>query len=218
MMLTGSVVESVMRESDMASKRKNGQRSGRQQQARDYKAEYQRRKVHAAARGLSVSQARGHPKANEAGIFQARRNNNSDRRLDIAVRELRRKRSLDKAAKEAKVSVERLRRHLAQSGIAEQRGKRWVVREDVPRWMPIFSEGELELIKVKGRKASSPVGRYMNAVKDFVNSGDASHLAPFKGRAITDTRGKVHRFETDPNTLYELSNDEVDPFEQYRIG
>lgn len=201
----------------MASKR-SGRGLRVRKRVRDYKAEYQRRKTRAAERGLSVSQARGHPKANEAGVFQTRRNSQSDRRLDIAVRELRKKRSLEKAAKEAKVSVERLRRHLAQSGVAEQRGKRWVVREDVPRWMPMFTEGSLEHIKVKGRKASSPIGRYMNAVKDFVNSGDTSHLAPFKGRSVSDTRGKAHPFETDPNTLYELSNDERDPFELYRIG
>ena len=82
---------------------------------RNYAVEYARRIARAVAKGISRSQARGHPKASEAAV-SARRPAKpiEDDRLQVALKSLRQEKSLTAAAREAKVSPERLRRYASE--------------------------------------------------------------------------------------------------------
>lgn len=62
------------------------------------------------------------------------------------------------------------------------------------------------------------IGRYMAAVGRFLESNDPAYLAPFAGEVITDTAGRHHPLETDPNALYRLEASGGETFEDvYRI-
>jgi hypothetical protein len=183
---------------------------------RDYPAEYQRRIARGAAKGLSRSQARGHPRATEQHGSPGRVGN---RRLEAGVAALRRTKSLSAAARQAKVAPERLRRYLRELDFVEKRRGRWVVGTDPRiRRVLIYTDGRKRNIAVQGYEPAALAGSYWNAVGEFLSSNDPAHLRPFIGVEVADAAGRMHTLETRPNVLYRLSNEGGDSFEQvYRI-
>lgn len=183
---------------------------------RDYRTEYQRRIVRGLAKGLSRSQARGHPKAKEKNVRKPRPI--SDGAFQISLKALRSGKTLAEAAKEIRVSPERLRNQAKRLGIIKRHGRKWIVRKNLPREMLIYSGGEAFAIVVGTFPNASKVGRYMAAVRRFLRSNDPAHLKPFVGKLVTDIKGNKHIFETNPNSLYRLSASSGESFEQvYRI-
>jgi AraC-like DNA-binding protein len=194
-------------------KRRNG-KEGR----RNYKAEYRRRIKRGLLQGLSRSQARGHPKAKESHLIAGRAMTLAEHKFQIALRNLREGKSAAATARSLGLSPERFRRQLAVSGVTVRHGRRWQVREDAPREMPLLSNGRQIRITVPDLATAGEIGRYWNAVKQLRWNNEPNYLEPFVGRSVTDGAGKAHSFETDPNTIYELSYTGSETFEQvYRI-
>jgi hypothetical protein len=186
---------------------------------RNYALEYGRRIARAIAKGLSKSQARGHPKPAEA-ILGSRRPAQpiEDDRLQVALKSLRQEKSLTAAAREAKVSPERLRHYATEKNIIERRGRRWIVRRELPRRMLLFSDGKTLQVVVGDFASASKVGRFMSAVSAFLRTNNAAGLRPFEGASVADISGKIHAFETRPNALYRLASAHDQSFEHiYRI-
>jgi hypothetical protein len=186
---------------------------------RNYAAEYARRIARAAAKGLSRSQARGHPRPTEA-IVGSRRSAGpiEDDRLQLALRVLRQEKSLTAAAREAKISPERLRRYATDKNIIERRGRRWMVRHELPRRMLLFSDGNVVQVVVGDFASASKVGRFMSAVSTFLRTNNPAGLRQFDGASVADISGRTHPFETRPNTLYRLASVHDQSFEHiYRI-
>lgn len=187
---------------------------------RDYKAEYARRIARGLTRGLSRSQARGHPRSKEKPIRKVAKAKPAkvDRRLEDAVAYLRKGRSLTASAKHAHVSPERLRRHLSSLRFVSQKRGRWVIGTDTRRRrMLLYSRGRDVEVTVSAAEAAK-IGRFMAAVSQFLDTNDASLLAPFAGQSVVDAKGKRHPFETDPNVLYRLADTGGSAFEDvYRI-
>jgi hypothetical protein len=185
---------------------------------RDFAAEYDRRVARALARGLSRSQARGHPRVGEAPVSTKRPPKPiPDDRLQQALRVLRQDKSLTAAAKAAHVSPERLRQVAKSKGAIKKQGRRWIIDPDLPRRMPLFSRGRAVEVTVAG-DAASKIGAYMDAVGKFLTSNNRDLLKPFVGQSVKDTAGKAHPFETNPNALYRLASAGEATFEQvYRI-
>src|SRR5437588_2054061 len=104
---------------------------------RDFRAEYKRRLAKAAARGLSRSQARGHPRPSEH--LRRRGKRLLDEQIQVAIRVLRQERNLSEAARAAKLAPERLRKYALEHNIIEKVGRRWKTRADLPRRMLLFS-------------------------------------------------------------------------------
>lgn len=186
---------------------------------RDGKEEYRRRIARGAAKGLSRSQARGHPKANEPWAKRTGRITAlDDVKLQMGIRALRTKKSFAKAAKVAQISPERLRAYAHEKKLIEKRGRRWFLKLDLPRRLLIFSGGRERTITVGDFKAASLVGKYMSHVGWFLTSNDKAHLKPFAKKYVTDIDGKSYLLETRPNVLYRLSHAGGNSFEQiYRI-
>lgn len=183
---------------------------------RDYKAEYQRRLERGRVKGLSRSQSRGHPKAKEKSIRKPRPI--SDAAFQISLKALRSGKTLTEAAREIRVSPERLRNQAKAKGIIKQRGRKWIVRNDLPRQMLIYSRGEAFSLILDKVRHSSKAGRYMSAVSKFLRTNDAAHLNSFVRKSVTDSGGKTYIFETNPNTLYRLSARGGESFENvYRL-
>ncbi len=187
---------------------------------RDYRAEYARRIARGLGRGLSRSQARGHPRSKEKLVRKVAKTKapKVDRRLEDAVAALRKGRSLTASARHAHVSPERLRRHLSSLRFVSQKRGRWVVGTDTRRRrMLLYSRGRDVEVVVRAAEAAK-IGRFMGAVSQFLETNDASVLAPFAGQSIVDAKGKRHPFETDPNALYRLADTGGSTFEDvYRI-
>jgi hypothetical protein len=183
---------------------------------RNYQAEYQRRINRGKTKGLSRSQSRGHPKAKEKNIRKPRPI--SDASFQISLKALRSGKTLTEAAREIRVSPDRLRNQAQARKAIKLQGRKWIVRNDLPRQMLVYSQGEAYPIILGTMRQASKVGSHMAAVKRFLRSNDPAHLAPFVKKSVTDIKNKKHVFETNPNTLYRLSTSGGDTFEQvYRI-
>ena len=186
---------------------------------RNYASEYARRIARAAAKGISRSQARGHPKPSEAPVVSKRPSPAiEDDRLQLALKVLRQEKSLTAAAREAKISPERLRRYATEKDIIERRGRRWIVRRKLPRRMLLFSEARAVQVVVGNFEAASKVGRFMSAVSTFLRTNNPAGLREFEGASVTDLSGQAFPFETRPNALYRLASAHDQSFEHiYRI-
>lgn len=183
---------------------------------RDYKAEYKRRIERGLAKGYSLSQARGHPTSKEKHVGKTRPI--PAEKFQISLKALRSGKSLKDAAREIRVSPERLRNQAKARGAIRKNKGRWTVVTRLSKEMLIYSNGEAYPITLDKPKEASKVGRYMSAVNKLMRSNDPTPLNPFKGKHATDYRSKKHVFETDPNALYRLAASGSETFEQvYRI-
>jgi hypothetical protein len=186
---------------------------------RNYQAEYARRVAGGLARGLTRSQARGHPRITESHVSARRSTPFYDRLLEEGLKAVRGGKPFTAAARSIGVAPERLRRYFGQTGVVEKQGRRWVVGHD-PRqreWL-VYSDGERHYIRLPGYEPAALVGRYIDAVGQFLETNDPSVLQPFAGQSVTDVNGREYVFETRPNELYRLTAGGPESYEQiYRI-
>src|SRR5690349_1397222 len=56
-------------------------------------------------------------------------------------------------------------------------------------------------VTISNSKTASMIGEYHNAVKKYLNTGDASALRKFEQVYILDSKRKKHFFEIDPNRI-----------------
>jgi hypothetical protein len=185
---------------------------------RDYRKEYARRVALATQKGLSRSAARGHPKAGERRKPPSAKTVDPHSREEQALRMMRRGSSLRDAANHYRMSQERLRAYLKETTGATRENGRWKIVDHRLRQFPFYSNGAV-VTPWMGLDQTSEAGRYMQAVKQFLRTGQASFIAPFAGKGARDIGGKFYPFEFDENTLYELDHrDEAVIPEQYRIS
>lgn len=179
---------------------------------RDYKAEYTRRIRRGEKRGLSKSQARGHAKPGEKPLRG--KPVKSDKRLETALRFMRKTGKQGLAAKRAGVSTERFRRFLYGNKLAKRKSGKWRFTDKRGREMLVLTSGEPEYLVLDGYDQARLNGEHLSAVKTFVLSGDASLIEPFIGKSVRDIKGKPHPLETDLNELLRIANSGDEVFEE----
>jgi len=141
-----------------------------------------------------------------------------DLRLQTGLRLLRNEKSIAEAARKAGIPPAKLRAYAIKKKLLIRRGKKWVVQKDVPRKLLIYSDGKEYVITVSKFRTASLIGKYMAAVRWFVQTNDLHHLEPFAGKSVKDISGKCYPLESRPNVLHRLANSGSDTFEQiYRI-
>jgi hypothetical protein len=186
---------------------------------RDGNSTYQGRIARGLAKGLSRSQARGHPRAGERHTSAKAAERKPDRKLLEGLKALRETGSLTKASQKAKVAPERLRHFVQRLDFVERRGRRYSVGED-PWWRRVifYSGGHKVDTVVQGYEPARLAGLYWEAVSEFRQTNDPAFLAPFQGVQIKDVNDNTYTFETRPNVVYRLANEGLSSFEQvYQI-
>jgi hypothetical protein len=183
---------------------------------RDYGAEYARRIQRGISKGLSRSQARGHARAGERPK-PARRVVNPNSKEELAIKVMKGGVTLRDAARNFGLSEQHLRRYVKENVNATRRGRLWIIDDQRPRRFPVYSEGELKTLTLRPYEASE-AGSFMHAAGQFVRTGKRELLDAYEERGVADVKARRHRFETDPNRLYELASAGEPNFpEIYRI-
>ena len=91
--------------------------------------------------------------------------------------------------------------------------KKWDV---VPRMMLIHEDGEEKSVEVKNSRTGGVIGRYHNAIKYFLNTGDRTKLKQFRNKKTKDSGGKIHKFETDTEKIIKI-NQRIEEPEFYEV-
>ena len=185
---------------------------------RDYAAEYQRRLERAKKRGLSRSQARGHPRKREKPISAKTKSPLKDDRMAQAVARLHKGSSLSQSAADSGVSAERLRKFIRDNHIATRRRGKWKVNIRKINWeVLLYTRGRADLIQLNDPEQVSLATSFMASVRYFKDRQDKSAIEKYRGKSVRDLRGKDHPLETNPNTLYRLASTTVErPDKFYR--
>jgi hypothetical protein len=187
----------------------------RSKRIRDFKKEYLRRIERGLASGKSRSQARGHARAGDlphASPVPFEKEN----RLEKALKLMKQGTTQKGAAKAAGVSAETLRRFQKQNTTSRREGRRWVIVDERAVTVVMATRGKLHDVTVT-HDAASDIGRHWVAINKFLESNDPSHLEPFVGVGLRDTRKRFWPFETRPNVLRKLdSAGELSFVELYR--
>lgn len=185
---------------------------------RDYKAEYRRRLEHGRQRGLSVSQARGHPRAGEAGLSP--KPAAIDPNIEAAIRSMRKQGlAMTVAAQRSGVAPNRLSRFIKTYVGAEYEGGSWTFSDERRRDVLVLSGGEFHEITVPNYNEAAKAGAFYDAAQRAMQPpANVELLAPFRGKGVTDENGRHFPFETNMNELLRLSARDEPSFEDtYQI-
>ena len=172
-----------------------------------------------AAKGISRSQARGHPKPSEAAITSKRPPRPiEDERLQLAFKVLRQEKSLSAAARAAKISPERLRHFATKETSSSARAADGSSGTNCRAACCSFRDGRPSKWSSATSRRRRKIGRFMSAVSHFLRTNNPAGLREFEGVSVTDVSGRTHPFETRPNALYRLASAHDQSFEHiYRI-
>jgi hypothetical protein len=124
--------------------------------------------------------------------------------LEVVSLVRRDKFSLSEALKVVGTSRETVKKYAP--GALEKREGRYVVTsaDVIPRKMRFVTEEGIQSGFVSNSRDASTLGRYFAEVKHFKETGDASGLKEFEGRAVT-INGQRVKLITDPEALRTLA-------------
>ena len=123
--------------------------------------------------------------------------------------------TISQAANDNNITVKNVIKHT--NGFKKVNGKPVVKRWDrIKRVMRVNTDGKEKSVEIKDSRTASVVGRYHNAVKQFLNTGDRTKLSKFRNKKIKDSKGKSHRLETNPDEIIRI-NQRIEEPEFYEV-
>jgi hypothetical protein len=138
----------------------------------------------------------------------------SDPRIENAVREMNRGRSLTAAARSIGLPLKNLRTQLRGRGLLKRKGKRWIFKDDRPRKVVITTGGRSRTLTVRGYDEASIASAYQQAAKQFLRTNQLKFLEPFKGRTVQAANGRRYPLQTDPNAVHRIAAMDSPPFHE----
>lgn len=123
--------------------------------------------------------------------------------------------TISQAANDNNITVKNVIKHT--NGFKKVNGKPVVKRWDrIKRVMRVNSGGKEKSVEIKDSRTASVVGRYHNAVKQFLNTGNKTKLSKFRNKKVKDSKGKLHRLETNPDEIIKI-NQRIEEPEFYEV-
>ena len=138
-----------------------------------------------------------------------------EKSLAVLVEAKRTRKSASKIAKEHEISFGTVQTH---TNAFKKIGSKWVPKrfDKIPRSMLISENGKLQSVIVSDSRHARTIGRYHNAVKQYLNTGNVKPLKKFSKKQIRDSSGRLHSFETDPKLVLEI-NEKIEEIEFFRV-
>lgn len=130
-----------------------------------------------------------------------------DRALAAVARMRRDNLSLRAAAKTEGTDPATVRRYAGSALKQARRGARFRVTayDRIARTLNLLTPQGTRAVTVRDSRTASRIAEYMNAIRTYVNTGDPSVLARFRGKSFR-AGGVIHSFVTDPRTLDKLAD------------
>lgn len=87
----------------------------------------------------------------------------------------------------------------------------------IPRSMVIYEKGRKRIVEITDSRNASLIGKYHSRVKQFLETGDSSHLKTLRRKQFKDSKRRIHVLETRPEKIYDIKSREAEPefFEIY---
>jgi len=138
-----------------------------------------------------------------------------EKSLAVLVEAKRTRKSASRIAKDHGISFGTVQTHT--NAFKKVNGK-WTPKkfDKIQRPMLISENGKLRSVLLSDSRHARTNGRYYNAVKHFLNTGDDSKLRKFAKKKIRDSSGKLHSFETNPKLVLEI-NERIEEIEFFRV-
>ena len=178
----------------------------------------------------SLSQLRGHAKGKQKPVSQLksrpiykrswsslnkRELSTRERSLEVLIK-VKKGQSLTRTSREYHTSARTVVKNT--NALKKLKGK-WIAKSQdrISRTMSIYENGRQEWIEIRDSRIASRIGKYNNAVKQFLTTGNQDVLKGFD-KPIRDAQGNLHNFETNPDKLYEIveSQEELEFYEIYK--
>lgn len=180
-------------------------------------------RLHSKYPNASLSQLRGHAPEGKKFVSELkpkpvykrswseitkRESNIRKKSLDVLVK-VRNGKSLTEASRELHTTPETV---IKNTGAFRKIKGKWIPKSQdrISRIMSIYENGKQSWIEIRDSRTASRIGKYNSAVNEFLRTGDANVLKPFR-KPFKDANGKKHYFETDPDKLYEIAEQQEEP-------
>lgn len=120
------------------------------------------------------------------------------------------KKSLSKVSSEYNISVNTV---LHNTNAFKKVNGRWIAKkyDKIPRVMKINEKGKEVSFEIMDSRIASSIGKYHNAVKEFLYTGNSSKLSKFRYRKIKNAQGNYHKFETDLQSIIYINQRREEP-------
>ena len=113
--------------------------------------------------------------------------------------------SLTQAAREAGTTPRTMKKHLGGAIMKAESGRYEPKPTDrLPRRLRFLTPEGTIAIKTRSYRVAETIGRYWNAVDEFLKTGRTDVLRDFHGKAVR-VGSRSYDFVTDPNTLRQLA-------------
>ena len=123
--------------------------------------------------------------------------------------------TLQQSANDNGITVKNVINHT--NGFKKVNGKLVVKRWNrIQRVMKINTNSREKSIIIQDSRTASVVGRYHNAVKQFLNTGDKTKLSKFRNKKVKDSKGKLHKLETNSEEIIRI-NERIEEIEIWEV-
>lgn len=111
--------------------------------------------------------------------------------------------SMKSASKTTGTSVHTIKKYVGSA--LRVKNHRIVARKNdsLLRKMSIYENGKEVFVQVRGTKKASVIGKYQSAI-GRLKENDTNLILSFREIKIRDIKGKIHRFDSDPDKILEI--------------